>query len=366
MNDLSSFSAVSEYAVVDLFCGVGGLTHGFEKEGFHVAAGIDFDNSCRHAFESNNKSKFYHKDIGEMDASEIESMFPRGAKKILIGCAPCQPYSIMNRRNGGFVNEANDQRWKLLQSFAQLIVKIKPEIISMENVPLLKGFKGGQVYNNFVEVLENAGYYISSDVHDAQHFGVPQRRKRLVLLGSLLGPIEMIQPTHTENPVTVRQAVGTLPAISAGEISESDPLHRARNLSDISMKRIQVTPEGGGWKNWDKELVADCHKKVGGKAFGSAYGRMSWDDVAPTMTTCCIGYNNGRFGHPEQDRAITIREAAILQSFPEDYDFIDPQIPFSAGRIARQIGNAVPVLLGQAVAKSVALHIEKAKNGKEK
>jgi DNA (cytosine-5)-methyltransferase 1 len=359
-------SKVGQYSVVDLFCGVGGLTHGFEKEGFHVAAGIDFDKSCRHAFESNNKAKFLHSDIGQMSASEIEVLFPKGAKKILIGCAPCQPYSIMNRRNGGVVNQANDQRWKLLQAFAQLIVKIKPEIISMENVPLLKGFNGGQVFNDFVGTLKNAGYFVSSEVHDAKNFGVPQRRKRLVLLGSLHGPIQMMSPTHIDNPVTVRQAVGTLPVIAAGEISSADPLHRARSLTDVSLNRIKVTPEGGGWKDWDQGLVANCHKREGGKAYGSAYGRMSWNDVAPTMTTCCIGYNNGRFGHPDQDRAISLREASILQSFPPTYDFIDPLVPFSSGRIARQVGNAVPVLLGKAIAKSVAQHLEEIEDGERK
>ena len=353
---------MENYAVVDLFCGVGGLTHGFENEGFKVVTGIDFDKSCRHAYEANNDAKFLHRDIGEMNPSEIERLFPKGSKKILIGCAPCQPFSILNRRNGGKISETNDQRWRLLYAFADLIVKTRPDIISMENVPLLKGFKNGKVFTDFVATLEKAGYYISYEIHNAQHFGVPQRRHRLVLLGSLHGKIEMIQPTHKEKPVTVRDTIGALPGISAGEVSHTDPLHRARNLTELSVKRIKATPEGGGWRDWDKELIANCHKKEGGKAFGSAYGRMSWDDVAPTMTTYCVGYNNGRFGHPEQDRPISIREAALLQSFPETYDFIDPEIPFSSSRLARHIGNAVPVLLGQAVAQSVAKHIEAIEN----
>lgn len=355
---------MENYVVIDLFCGVGGLTHGFEKEGFNVAAGIDFDRTCEYAYNANNKASFIFRDIGDMNSEEIESLFPKGSKKILIGCAPCQPFSIFNRRNGGGISETNDQRWKLLDAFASLIVKTNPDIISMENVPLLIGFKGGKVFNDFVSKLEKAGYHISYEIHDAQDYGVPQRRHRLVLLGSRHSKIKMIPPTHKNNPVTVRQAIGYLPAIEAGQIAESDSLHRARNLTELSLRRIKATPEGGGWQDWEDELIADCHKKEGGKAFGSAYGRMSWEEVAPTMTTYCIGYNNGRFGHPEQDRPISIREAALLQSFPEGYDFIDPKIPFSSGRLARHIGNAVPVLLGQAVAKSVAKHIESIENVK--
>ncbi|MDF0716943.1 DNA cytosine methyltransferase [Muricauda sp. 334s03] len=355
---------MENYSVIDLFCGVGGLTHGFEKEGFDVVAGIDFDKSCEHAYNSNNKAKFIFRDIGDMAPQEIDALFPEGSKKILIGCAPCQPFSIFNRKNGGKMSESNDLRWKLLYAFANIIVKTKPDIISMENVPHLKGFKNGKVFNDFVSILEKEGYNISYEIHNAQDFGVPQRRHRLVLLGSLQGKIEMIPPSHKDNPVTVRETIGYLPPIQAGQISKTDLLHRARNLSELSMKRIKATPEGGGWKDWDQELIADCHKKEGGKAFGSAYGRMSWDKVAPTMTTYCIGYNNGRFGHPEQNRPISIREAALLQSFPENYDFIDPEASFSSGRLARHIGNAVPVLLGQAVAKSVARHVETIENVK--
>ena len=232
---------MTSFAVIDLFCGVGGLTHGFEKEGFNVVAGIDYDKSCKHAYEANNKSKFLHRDIGEMTASEIENLFPKGSRKILVGCAPCQPFSIFNQQNGGAISETNDQRWKLLYSFADLIKKTKPEIISMENVPLLKRFQKGKVFDDFVATLEAEGYHITYETHNAQNYGVPQRRNRLVLLGSLHGKIEMIPATHADNPVTVREAIGSLPQIKSGEISEHDPLHRARNLTELSMKRINST-----------------------------------------------------------------------------------------------------------------------------
>ncbi|MGJ7033722.1 DNA cytosine methyltransferase [Niabella hirudinis] len=348
---------IDEFLVVDLFCGIGGLTHGFVKEGFQVAAGIDFDNSCKYAYEKNNNTQFLHKDIGALSASDLKALFG-GKRKILIGCAPCQPYSIFNRKKDVIENSDADPRWKLLYSFSSLIKETRPEVISMENVPLLKNYGDGVVFNDFVKALEDIGYHISYDIFNAQDYGVPQRRKRLVLLGSLHGKIDMIAPTHKVGKyVTVRQAIGDLSPISDGEIDKKDKLHRARKLTELTKRRIQATKEGGSWKDWDEELKLACHKKEGGEKYRSVYGRMQWDDVAPTMTTYCIGLNNGRFGHPEQDRAISLREAALLQSFPKGYSLIDSKSTFSALNIAKHIGNAVPVLLGKAIAKSIKLHL---------
>lgn len=350
---------IKDFSVIDIFCGIGGLTKGFVNEGFDVIAGIDFDKTCKYAYEENNNTKFINKDIDQISPSELNSIFPNEKHKILIGCAPCQPYSIFNRRKSKNENSENQQRWELLYSFSNLIVNTKPEIITMENVPLLKGFQKGKVFNDFVTKLRNEGYHITYDIFNAQDFGVPQRRKRLVLFGSLHGDIKMINPTHKDSEYkTVKEAIGQMPIILDGEMHKKDPLHRARKLTELSKRRIQSTPEGGSWKDWDEEIIAECHKKEGGKSYGSAYGRMSWDKVAPTITTYCIGYNNGRFGHPVQDRPISLREAALLQSFPANYDFIDPEIPFSASNLAKHIGNAVPVLLGQAIAKSIKNHLD--------
>lgn len=353
---------IKEFSVVDLFCGVGGLTQGFVKAGFHVAAGVDFDQTCKYAFEKNNQTTFIHKDISRLTSSELLKLYPNGKRKILIGCAPCQPYSIFNRNNKVTETDTYDVRWKLLYSFSDLIKKVKPEIISMENVPLLKNFQGGKVFKDFVSSLEKSGYYVSYGIYNAQDYGVPQRRKRLVLLGSLHGKIELIPPTHTKDKmVTVYDAIGKLPPIKDGEIYKKDKLHRARKLTELSIKRIQASKEGGSWKDWDDSLMLKCHKKKGGELYKSVYGRMKWDDVAPTITTYCIGLNNGRFGHPVQDRAISLREAAILQSFPPKYAFINPTAETNFGIIAKHIGNAVPVLLGKAIAKSIKNHIGKLK-----
>lgn len=349
---------IKDFAVVDLFCGIGGLTHGFLKECFTVSAGVDFDNTCSYAYSTNNKAKFIYKDVTKLTAEELNNLFPKNKRKILVGCAPCQPFSIFNyKNNNNAVKQAEDSKWKLLYSFADLIEATQPEIVSMENVPQLRNFNGGKVFNDFVERLEANGYYVTYGIFNAQDYGVPQRRKRLILLASKHSKFELIEPTHKDNYVTVQQAIGHLPEIKDGEHSEDDLLHYARKLTEISKKRIKATPEGGGWQDWDESLLLECHKKEGGQMYRSVYGRMSWSDVAPTMTTYCIGLNNGRFGHPKQDRAISLREAAILQSFPENYNLIDPDAIFNMQILARQIGNAVPVGLGQAIAKSIKKHI---------
>jgi DNA (cytosine-5)-methyltransferase 1 len=350
---------INDFAVVDLFCGIGGLSHGLIKERLKVSAGVDFDESCRYAYEKNNNAKFLYKDVTELTAVELNNLYPNGKRKILVGCAPCQPFSIFNyKNNNNAEKQEEDTKWRLLYSFADLIEKTQPEIVSMENVPQLKTFNNGQVFNDFVERLKKNEYEISYDIFNAQDYGVPQRRKRLILLASKHSKFELIPPTHRDNYKTVRQAIGHLPKIEDGMHCVTDFVHYPRKLTAITKQRIKATPEGGGWQNWDKKLLLECHKKGGGQMYRSVYGRMSWDDVAPTMTTYCIGLNNGRFGHPEQDRAISLREAAILQSFPENYDLIDPEATFNVQTLARHIGNAVPVGLGQAIAKSIRNHIE--------
>lgn len=352
---------INQYSIVDLFCGVGGLTHGLLKTGFNVVAGVDFDNSCKYAFEKNNNgATFYYKDISNLSTQELENMFPKGKRKILVGCAPCQPFSLYNKKRNDTSVREKDTKWKLLDAFADLIIEVQPEIISMENVLSLKIFDKGLVLENFVQKLEKNGYLVSYFDVNAQDYGVPQRRKRLILFGTKFNKkIELVPPTHSKgNYITVRKALEGLPRLNNGEICKKDPLHRSRVLGELNLKRIKATREGGFWREWSEELKLDCHKKENGKSFRSVYGRMNWNDVAPTMTTYCVGLGNGRFGHPEEDRAISLREAAIFQDFPRDYDFIDPELKFSMTTLARQIGNAVPVGLGRVVGMSIIKHLE--------
>jgi DNA (cytosine-5)-methyltransferase 1 len=223
----------------------------------------------------------------------------------------------------------------------------------MENVSTVAKH---QVFRDFVDTLKRLGYNVWFDVVDSSQYGVPQTRRRMVLLASRHGEIKMIDPT-LHKPKTVRQAIGRLRALSAGEAAPRDRLHVSSTLSAKNLRRIKVSKPGGTWRDWPEELVADCHRAASGKTYPGVYGRMEWDKPAPTMTTQCYGFGNGRFGHPEQDRAISLREAAIIQSFPRDYAFVpeDGEVRFTV--LGRLIGNAVPVELGRAIARSINSHI---------
>jgi DNA (cytosine-5)-methyltransferase 1 len=336
-------------ACVDLFCGAGGLTHGFVKEGLRVTAGIDLDSACRFPYESNNDSVFHERDVSTVSFEELNHMYGDATIKVLAGCAPCQPFS--NYSNRYDINRNN--RWSLLNEFSRLIGGVRPDVITMENVPSVRKH---EVFNDFVVHLKEFGYQVWYQVVDSTHYGIPQTRKRLVLLASLHGSIEMIERTHLK-PKTVRQAIGRLAPISAGEFSKRDRLHTAAALNEINLKRIRCSKPGGTWRDWPEELVAECHKDKRGKTFGSVYGRMEWNKPAPTMTTQCFGYGNGRFGHPELDRAISLREAAIIQTFPRNYRFLKRGEEVNVTALGRMIGNAVPVALGQAIAKSIKNHL---------
>jgi DNA (cytosine-5)-methyltransferase 1 len=349
------FTNFSEYSVVDLFCGIGGLSHGFFLEGFQVKLGIDTDITCKYAFEENNKSKFLNKDVTEITGMDLMPHYTNRRKKILVGCAPCQPFSSYTFKD----KEKNNTKWTLLYEFIRIIEELDPEIISMENVPQLLNFKKANIFQDFVDFLLGKGYFLSYSTVYCPDYGIPQKRKRLVLLASRLGKIQIIPETHTPDMyITVRDVIGKLPFLKHGESDENDLLHVARKLSPLNQLRINSTPYGGGWSNWPNDLLLKCHKKVSGKSYNSVYGRMLWEEPSPTITTHCIGFGNGRFGHPEQNRAISLREAALLQTFPKTYKFYQSGREFSTSCIARQLGNAVPVKLGQVIAMSIKEHLK--------
>ena len=338
-------------SVVDLFCGAGGISHGFWLEGFGIAAGFDIDEGCRYAFEHNNKAPFIRRDIASLDGKAIKKLFTPGRVAVLVGCAPCQPFSIYNQRN-------SNPQWQLLEDFARIISETRPSVVSMENVPRLVQFRKGKIFTSFVETLEKEGYHVDWQLAFAPDYGVPQRRSRLVLLASLLGEIGLEPPTH--DPLsyeTVAQTIGYLPELVAGGVDAQDPLHRSSRLSLLNLKRIQAAKEGGSWRDWGEELISDCHKVKTGRGYVAVYGRMQWDAPSPTITTQFFGFGNGRFGHPEQDRGISLREGAILQSFPSDYAFLEPGAPVQFKKLGRMIGNAVPVLLARAIARSIRSHL---------
>ena len=348
---------MKNYTVIDLFCGAGALTHGFVSEGFKVVAGLDADKSCKYAYEKNNPgATFIEKKIEDVEAAELKQRYPEGHVKILVGCAPCQPFSAYNRRK-----QDREQKWKLLANFSRLISDIEPDIVSMENVPNLAAFRNGKVYRDFVDHLEK-DYIVTECLKvSCLDYGIPQNRKRLVLFASKpkYGKIELLDPTHTPDKYKkVRDVISDLEPLEAGETSWRDPYHKASGLSELNLLRIKASKEGGTWRDWPDELVARCHRQKSGNSYSSIYGRMKWDAPSPTITTQCHGFGNGRFGHPEQNRAISLREAARLQTFPDKYKFVHPDGPHPIKAIGRFIGNAVPVELARVIAKSIKHHLK--------
>lgn len=334
---------------VDLFCGIGGLTYGLRTSGINVVAGVDLDPSCKYAYEANNgEGSFICKNIKEVTGDEINALLEGFDVKVLVGCAPCQPFSA-HRKDKKHRERHKD--WGLLAQFGRLAREVQPDYISMENVPELER---ESIFSEFVSTLRELEYSIDFNVVKAEEYGVPQHRRRLLLLASKHGSIKLADPTNDEkHVVTVKQAIGKLPAVKAGETCQSDSMQTASALSEINLQRIQASVPNGTWRDWPEELRLACHKKKSGQTYPAVYGRMSWDETSPTITTQFYMYGTGRFGHPEQNRALTLREGAILQSFPTDYEFVQPGEKLSRKTIARHIGNAVPPKLGEAIGKSI-------------
>lgn len=339
-------------SVIDLFCGAGALSHGFLLEGFSVACGYDADEVCRFAFETNNDTVFIRQDVAQLDPRDLVGEFAPDIARVLIGCAPCQPFSKYSQGR-------DDPKWRLLEDFGDLAVAVSPDVLSMENVPQLIRFKGGALFESFVSKLEHARYHVKWKTVECTDFGVPQSRSRLVLVASRHGEPKLPQPTHDQDHyASVWDTIRHLPPLEAGQVDPVDALHCATSMSEVNLKRIRASKPGGTWRDWDEALIADCHRRASGRTYPSVYGRMDWNLPAPTITTQFYGFGNGRFGHPEQDRAISLREGAMLQSFPRDYKFARSGEPLPFRRLGRMIGNAVPVALARAIARAIAEHLE--------
>lgn len=341
---------------VDLFCGAGGLTYGLESVGISVKLGIDIDPACAHPIEKNSKARFLQADVAGLDSSVIKNAFSGGVFKLLAGCAPCQPFSTYSRsakqKHGIGAGDGRSEDWRLVEHFGNVIRQTQPDVVTMENVPPLAQ---QDVFKDFLAGLD--GYWIDWKILECHSIGLPQTRKRLVLLASKLGPISI--PEIVRPQKTVKAIIGALPPIAAGECDQKDRLHRSSRLSPKNMERIRSSRPGGTWRDWPDHLRSSCHAKESGATYPSVYGRMEWDAPAPTITTQCFGYGNGRFGHPEQDRAISLREAAMLQGFPRGYSFIPDDEPVSFAKVGRLIGNAVPVTLGKVLGELILEHVAK-------
>ncbi|MEV4129839.1 DNA cytosine methyltransferase [Nocardia sp. NPDC049707] len=335
-----------ELSVIDFFSGCGGTSQGFKDAGMNIVAGIDFDPDSAETFRNNFPgAEFIEADIRKVRVEQVRELMP-DSPTLFAGCAPCQPFSRQNK-----TTTAQDPRRNLLYEFSRFVRALRPELVVIENVPGLQNPKKGGPLEDFLAALAEDEYVSKVSILRALEFGVPQERKRLVIVASRIGSPELPEATHVANGVpatTVRQFIyDGLPAIGDGEVHAVDPDHAAMRLSEINKTRIRATPEGGDRRNWSKDLVLPCHTEHGGHT--DTYGRMWWDRPASGLTTRCISYSNGRFGHPEQHRAISLREAACLQTFPRDFRF--------SGTLtskARQVGNAVPPLMARRIGERLA------------
>lgn len=329
---------------IDFFCGCGGMTAGLIKAGVEVRLGIDLDPLCEDTYERNNGVPFLCADIHDLTYVQIEQALKNKRKQpvVFAACAPCQPFSKVRKTGAQRHREAS-----LMLEFLRFVLHFRPEYVLSENVPqFMTSERGKQIISTVLKSLKEAGYSMDHRIVNAADFGVPQHRLRLVLLASRdHHSIQIPEGPTKDTPPTVREAIADFPALRAGERLAKPHNHWVAALSEDNLRRIRSVPKNGG----DLRSVPDSLRphsrkrfgKYGNGSFYDVYGRMRWDAPAPTLTTRCNSYSNGRYGHPEQDRAISLREAAALQSFSGSYVFYVDSIHDGA----RLIGNAVPVSL---------------------
>lgn len=341
--------------VFDFFSGCGGASKGFQTAGMDIVFALDNDPAAGETFEASfPDAHFLLADIGKFFIKSLQPFVRdcKGHPILFCGCAPCQPFTKQNTHL-----RLDDGRGMLLDKFRLFVKRYKPHFVFLENVPGLQKVQDKEdPFKDFVETLKKLKYEVRFDVIASMNYGVPQQRRRLILIASRLGPLEFPPETHGPGRShsgysTVREWIADLPPINAGETYPAVENHKAANLSEINLKRIQAIPEGGSRKDWPDYLKLECHSN-GYSGHTDVYGRMHWDKPASGLTTRCISLSNGRFGHPEQHRAISAREAACLQTFPRDFVFYG-----SLSAIARQIGNAVPALLAQRFGENFISHL---------
>lgn len=330
---------------VDLFCGSGAVSLGLKTAGFKVLGAVDIDPTACETYRANHPEvDLFEGDIKDPTIPGRFSRLLNGPLDLLAVCAPCQPFSNRNRRRS---NE--DLRRNLIMESIPFVRTLQPKLVFFENVP---GLGRQPIFNRLATELTRLGYHLSEPTKlDAAELGVPQRRQRMVLVGAqskelLQQAIDIVYPSK----MTVRDAIGDLPTPSVkGKPPTTDSLHFSRTHAAITLKRLKFIPKDGGSRDsLPERLQLACHKGRNKNSFPDSYGRMKWDDVAPTLTTGCTDLTKGRYTHPEQDRAITLREAARLQSFPDRYVFRG-----NSSQIATQIGNAVPPRMMAEIARTL-------------
>ncbi|MCD6297473.1 MAG: DNA cytosine methyltransferase [Deltaproteobacteria bacterium] len=350
--------------VYDFFSGCGGTSIGFRQAGIKHAFAIDSCPDAINTFQNNFPgASVITEPIETIDHRTIEDYYSVEAEvKLFCGCAPCQPFTKQKTNTKKKISE--DNRRDLLPYFSAIVHDSMPELVFIENVPGLQkvSVKDEGPFSSFIDQLEQAGYFFDYGIIAAQDYGAPQVRRRLVLVASRLGTISLPAATHgpgcAKAYVTVRDAIADLPPIEHGTEHPDKrryPNHRAAQLSSLNLERIRHTGVNGR-RDWPESLLPECYTKTtDGKRYNGhsdCYTRLAWDEPAPGLTTRCISYSNGKFGHPEQDRAITVREAARLQGFPDTFVFTG-----SLNAMARQIGNAVPVQVAKAFGRHFIKHV---------
>jgi DNA (cytosine-5)-methyltransferase 1 len=337
---------MAQINALDVFCGVGALSYGLRKAGVHVAGGVDVESECRFPYEHNVESDFWGRDVRDLKSREVQRALAGGDARLIVGCAPCQPFSEVNRYRSRDATAGGE----LLRAFQNIVTSVRPEFVAFENVEPVSRQAS---FIRLVSGLRKAGYAVWHEVVDAHDYGAAQRRRRLVMLASRLHEtLSGLKKTPGPRSFTVRDVIGHLPSLEAGQSSPCDPLHRAPRLSELNLRRIQASKPGGTWSDWPDSLHLACHTREAGRSYTEPYGRMHWERPSPTITTKFYNYGSGRFGHPEQNRTITPREAALLQGFPWGFSFHPPERDPALSQLGRLIGNAVPVPLAFSIGRT--------------
>ena len=344
------------YPLIDMFSGAGCASLGFKKAGFKIAAALEINPKRCDVYEKNFHFRPIQKDVLKTSAKEIlrEANLRKGSKFCVVGCPPCQSFSKLSSTR--MIDTVNDPRSKFVLKFAHLMIDMMPMAIVFENVSWMIRGPGKKFFNKYLKKLEKAGYYTVYDIVNASSVGIPQNRERVVAISirkkflnkNKMKKLDQFHKIKSKQIKTVRDVISDLNPLQSGQMDDDDPLHFTRRHSEKVLEMIKHVPKNGGSrKEMPKRLWLDCHKKLKKGGAETSYGRMWWDKPSPTMTCRCITPACGRFTHPTQNRGITLREAARLQTIPDSFDFGNS----SVDGIQSMIGDGVPVDLAKHIGK---------------